>query len=109
MFTVQVVNRVGWDGAVKPPDPNELGWKDTIRTNPLEDVIIATRPIKLTNVPFKLPNSIRPLDVTRPIGSLTGFTNVDPNGNPTSSATISPTSGGSTSGTAICSVTKRTT
>jgi hypothetical protein len=36
----------------------------------------------LTNVPFKLPNSIRPLDVTMPIGSTVGFTNVDPNGNP---------------------------
>ena len=82
MFNVQIVNRVGWDGALKPPDPNELGWKDTIRTNPLEDIIVALRPIRLTNVPFKLPNSIRPLDVTRPVGSLTGFTNVDPNGNP---------------------------
>jgi hypothetical protein len=80
MFNVQIVNRVGWDGAIKPPDANELGWKDTIRT-PLEDIIIATRPIKLTNVPFKLPNSIRPLDVTRPVGSLTGFTNIDPAGN----------------------------
>jgi len=25
LFNVQVINRVGWDGAVKPPDPNELG------------------------------------------------------------------------------------
>jgi len=82
MFNVQIVNRVGWDGAIRPPDANELGWKDTIRTNPLEDIIIAARPIALTNVPFKLPNSVRPLDVTRPVGSLTGFTNINPLGSP---------------------------
>src|SRR5262249_22222382 len=40
LFNVQVINRVGWDGMVKPPDPNELGWKETVRMNPLEDVII---------------------------------------------------------------------
>ena len=45
MFNVQVINRVGWDGAIRPPDPNELGWKDTVRMNPLEDVIVALRPI----------------------------------------------------------------
>ena len=38
LFNVQVINRVGWDGAVKPPDPNELGWKETVRMNPLEDI-----------------------------------------------------------------------
>ena len=27
MFNVQLINRVGWDVMVKPPDPNELGWK----------------------------------------------------------------------------------
>ncbi len=30
LFNVQVINRVGWDGAVRPPDPNELGWKETV-------------------------------------------------------------------------------
>ncbi|VVB54878.1 Laccase [uncultured archaeon] len=86
MFNVQVINRVGWDGAIKPPDPNELGWKDTVRMNPLEDVIIATRPI-IPNIPFDLPNSIRPLDVTAPLGSTgqfgaaTYFTSVDPANN----------------------------
>ena len=82
MFNVQIVNRVGWDGAIRPPDANELGWKDTIRTNPLEDIVVALRPVRLTNVPFKLPNSVRPLDVTQPLGSTLGFTNVDPAGNP---------------------------
>ena len=41
LFNVQVINRVGWDGAIRPPDPNELGWKETIRMNPLEDCIVA--------------------------------------------------------------------
>jgi hypothetical protein len=81
MFNMQLINRVGWDGMVKPPDPNELGWKETIRMNPLEDAIVALRPIT-PSLPFQVPNSIRPMDVTSPIGSTMGFTNIDPNGNP---------------------------
>ena len=65
LFNVQVINRVGWDGMVKPPDPNELGWKDTVRMNPLEDTIVALRPITPV-VPFGLPDSMRSVDVTRP-------------------------------------------
>ena len=42
---MQLINRVGWDGAIRPPDPNELGWKDTVRMNPLEDAIVALRPV----------------------------------------------------------------
>jgi len=76
-FDVQLVNRVGWDGAVKPPDPNELGWKETVRMNPLEDAIVALRPVAPT-LPFGLPDSVRMLDVTRPFGSSTGFSLVDP-------------------------------
>ncbi|MGE5506993.1 MAG: hypothetical protein ACM3RP_00665 [Chitinophagales bacterium] len=81
MFNVQVINRVGWDGMIKPPDANELGWKDTVRMNPLEDIIVAMRPI-IPNVPFDLPNSVRPLDPTMPIGSTNGFRNVDPTNQP---------------------------
>jgi len=32
--------------AVKAPDPTELGWKDTVRMNPLEDIVVALRPIR---------------------------------------------------------------
>jgi FtsP/CotA-like multicopper oxidase with cupredoxin domain len=83
MFNVQLINRVGWDGAVRPPDANELGWKDTVRMNPLEDVIVALRPIlpSLPLIPvWDLPNSIRAMDVTAPIGSavLNEFHNIDP-------------------------------
>jgi FtsP/CotA-like multicopper oxidase with cupredoxin domain len=87
MFNVQVINRVGWDGAIRPPDANELGWKDTVRMNPLEDIIVAMRPI-IPNVPFELPNSIRPLDVTAALGTTaqfgaaTNYQAVDTNNNP---------------------------
>ncbi len=81
MFHVQVINRVGWDGAIRKPDANELGWKDTVRMNPLEDVFVAIRP-KTLDLPFKVPNSWRLLDPTQPPGVTTGFTGVDPNGNP---------------------------
>jgi FtsP/CotA-like multicopper oxidase with cupredoxin domain len=82
MFNVQILNRVGWDGAIRPPDANELGFKDTVRMNPLEDIVVATRPIRLTMLPFKVPNSYRLLDPTQPAGAAMGFTNVDPQGNP---------------------------
>ncbi len=86
MFTAQLVNRVGWDGAIRGPEPNELGFKDTFRMNPLEDIILAIRPIQL-NLPFDIPNSIRPMDTTRPLGAtnpagMMGFTQVDPTGQP---------------------------
>jgi FtsP/CotA-like multicopper oxidase with cupredoxin domain len=82
LFNVQLINRVGWDGAITPPDENELGWKDTVRMNPLEDCIVALRPVKMTNIPFPVPNSVRLLDPTMPLGSMASpFTNVDPTSN----------------------------
>jgi FtsP/CotA-like multicopper oxidase with cupredoxin domain len=68
LFNVQVVNRVDWAGVIKPPDANEMGWKDTVRMNPLEDIIIAMKPKVSTNQPFKLPNSKRLLAPTMPAG-----------------------------------------
>ncbi len=78
LFNVQVINRVGWDGQIKPPLPMEVGWKETVLMNPLEDVYVAIEPI-LPVVPFKLPDSVHALDPSRPLGT-TGywFTNVDP-------------------------------
>ena len=68
LFNVQVINRVGWDGAIRPPDANELGWKETVKMNPLEDCIVALKPI-MPSLPFGVPDSVRPLNVTQPIGS----------------------------------------
>jgi len=82
LYDVQLVNRVTWDNIIIPPDATELGWKDTVRISPLEDTIVALRPV-IPTLPWELPNSIRPLSPMLPIGSTTGFNNVDPQGIPT--------------------------
>jgi FtsP/CotA-like multicopper oxidase with cupredoxin domain/uncharacterized protein YutD len=84
LYNVQLINRVAWDGILIPPDANELGWKETVRTNPLEHTIVALRPVAPT-LPFKVPNSTRLIDPTMPAGEVLagppgGF--VDPAGNP---------------------------
>ena len=82
LFDVQLVNRVGWDGAIRVPDDNELGWKDTIRISPLEDTIVAVRPVP-PKLPFGIPDSIRPHNPALPLGSGEGFTNINTtNGQP---------------------------
>jgi len=90
-FDVQVLNRVTWDNIIIPPDPNELGWKDTVRMSPLEDTIVALRPI-IPVLPFELPNSVRLLDPSRPDGAVLGSATIamplnlpfftDPSGDP---------------------------
>ncbi len=70
LYDVQLINRVGWDGIIRKPDLNELGWKDTVRVSPLEDTIVALRPI-VPQIPAGwggLPNSIRLLDPSMPEG-----------------------------------------
>ena len=71
LFNAQLLNRVGQDGLMLPPEPNELGWKDTFRVNPLEVTYIAMRPAIPTaaQVPFDVPNSIRLIDPTLPEGA----------------------------------------
>ncbi|MDA8126476.1 MAG: multicopper oxidase domain-containing protein [Deltaproteobacteria bacterium] len=76
LFDVQVLNRVGWDGFIRLPDANELGWKDTVRMHPLEDTIVALRPVT-PKVPFALPNSYRPLNPATLLGSEEGFSQID--------------------------------
>lgn len=77
LFNVQVVNRVDWTNTIKPPYDDEIGWKETIRTNPFEDIIVAIRPVAM-NLPFALPDSNRLLDVTSPAGSTAMFQPVLP-------------------------------
>ena len=77
-FNVQVLARATRDGvAPRAPSAGELGWKDTLRIDPLESCLIALRPV-LPRLPFKLEASERPLDVTRPLGATGGFTDLDP-------------------------------
>jgi FtsP/CotA-like multicopper oxidase with cupredoxin domain len=69
LYEVQLLNRVGWDGIIRQPDANELGWKDTVRISPLEDTTVALRPI-IPHVPSVwngLPNSVRLLDPSMPV------------------------------------------
>jgi FtsP/CotA-like multicopper oxidase with cupredoxin domain len=82
LYDVQVVNRVTWDNIILPPDATELGWKDTVRISPLEDTIVALRPI-IPTLPFEVPNAVRVLNPMMPVGSTAMFNNVDPQGNPT--------------------------
>ena len=77
LFNVQVVNRVDWTNTILPPYDEELGWKETIRTNPFEDIIVAIKPLTM-KLPFQIPNSNRLLDVTTPAGSTLNFQPVLP-------------------------------
>lgn len=72
LFSAQLINRVAWDGAMIPPDPNELGWKETFRVNPLEHTVIALRPNipSSSQIPFDVPNSVRLIDPTMPEGAV---------------------------------------
>jgi FtsP/CotA-like multicopper oxidase with cupredoxin domain len=91
LYDVQVINRVTWDNIIIPPDPNELGWKDTVRISPLEDTIVAVRPIVPT-LPFglldskRVPNPMMPVGArgsqNGPNGLEAGFNNTDAAGNP---------------------------
>jgi len=90
LFNVQLINRVGWDGAIRPPDDNELGWKEVVRMNPLEDAIVALQPLKQT-LPWPVPDSVRLLDPTSPQGSTAGFTGVNPATNQPITVTNLPT------------------
>ena len=82
LYDVQLVNRVTWDNIIIPADKTELGWKDTVRISPLQDTIVALRPI-IPEVPWELPNAIRMLNPMMPAGSTAMFNNVDVQGIPT--------------------------
>ncbi|MCE5295703.1 MAG: multicopper oxidase domain-containing protein [Euryarchaeota archaeon] len=69
MFEVQLINRVAWDNNIREPDANELGWKETLRVNPLQNTIVALRPV-VPDVPWDIPNSERLLDPTSPDGAI---------------------------------------
>jgi FtsP/CotA-like multicopper oxidase with cupredoxin domain len=69
LFNVQVLaHRIQATGALRPPEPDEMGWKETVKNWPGEDVIVALKP-KTPALPFGLPNSVRLLDPTLPFGA----------------------------------------
>jgi hypothetical protein len=82
MFNVQVIARIGWDGVNQPLDNYDLGWRDTIQFDPLTIMYIAIKPI-VPDVPWQLPNSIRPLSPSDPIDQVAPMMmGVDSVGNP---------------------------
>jgi FtsP/CotA-like multicopper oxidase with cupredoxin domain len=68
LVNVEVINRVAIDGQIFPPDPNELGWKETVRMNPGQDVILAVRAESMS-LPWKIGVSVRPLEPSVPLGA----------------------------------------
>ncbi|MBI4692497.1 MAG: fibronectin type III domain-containing protein [Gammaproteobacteria bacterium] len=80
LVNVQLINRVGWDGTIKPPEANEVGWKETVKMNPLEDVIVAVKAVA-PKTPFGQPRSVRTDDPSQEVGVTTGFTQIDPQTN----------------------------
>ncbi len=87
LYNMQIINRVGWDGAIRPPEDNELGWKETVRMNPLEDIIVALQPRTMT-LPFAVPDSVRSEDTTSPASA--EITVLDPFGTPGGGAVGNP-------------------
>ena len=82
LYDVQVLNRVTWDNIIIPTDANEnSAGRTRCGSVPLEDTIVALRPI-IPQVPFEVPNSVRPLNPMMPDGSSAMFFNTDPQGNP---------------------------
>jgi hypothetical protein len=77
LMNVQLINRVDWAGVIKPPQAGEMGWKETITMNPLEDVYVAARAVRPVT-PFGLPTSTRLLDPSQAVSSKIMFTNLDP-------------------------------
>ena len=77
LVNLQVLARIGWDGVVRQPEPTEAGWKETIQMVPMTDILVAVK-AKTPKIPFGVPNSVRPLDPSQPLGSTLYFTQVDP-------------------------------
>ena len=65
LANLQIVNRVDATNTIMAPDANEVGWRETIRTNPFTDVILAVQPKSMV-LPFAIPRSSRYLDPTCP-------------------------------------------
>jgi len=77
LFDIQLINRVAIDGQIFLPDANELGWKETVRMNPGQDVIVAVRAIVPT-LPWKLPDSVRLINPLVPLGATFMDANLGP-------------------------------
>jgi len=77
LANLQVINRVDFTNDLMPPNPTEYGWKESIRTNPFTDLIVAVKP-KSQSLPFQIPHSSRLMDPTTPAGSTANYVQVAP-------------------------------
>ena len=84
LMQIQLLNRVGWDGMITPPEPSEFGWKETMKFHPLQDTFVAMRAVPPPMKTCAVPNSIRNYDTTMMSGmsSTTAFTNIGIDGAP---------------------------
>ena len=110
LVNVQLINRVAWDGALLPPEPNEIGWKETVRVNPLEHCIVAMRPVApdaaLRRAQQHPPD--RPDDAGRLVADgAAGRVHRSDLAAVTGRQPLRSTSAGSTSGTAISSAMRK--
>jgi FtsP/CotA-like multicopper oxidase with cupredoxin domain len=96
-INVQVINRVGWDGTIKPIPADEVGWKETVKMHPLEDIIVAVRAKSAPPTPFGMPHSFRRPAPNQLATDNHGITQIDPiTGNaPTTPYTNAPVDYGS--------------
>ena len=71
LFNVQVVNYLDIAGQTYMPDSNQIGWNETVRTEPFTSVFVAMR-TKNVPIPWELPNSIRAMDTSSSLGTVNG-------------------------------------
>jgi FtsP/CotA-like multicopper oxidase with cupredoxin domain len=77
LANLQVVNRVDFTNTMLPPRANEVGWKETIRSEPFTDIILAVRPKSMV-LPFAIPRSSRLMDPTTLAGSTANYVQAAP-------------------------------
>ncbi|MFP5240289.1 MAG: multicopper oxidase family protein [Acidobacteriota bacterium] len=70
LVSVQVVARTDWAGNSIPIDPNEMGWKETVRMLPGQNTTVAMK-FDLPKVPFLVKPSIRPRNGALPFNRFT--------------------------------------
>ncbi len=77
-INVQVINRMGWDGTIKSIPADEVGWKETVKMHPLEDLIVAVRAKTAPPTPFGMPHSFRQPAPNQLPSDNHGITQIDP-------------------------------
>ena len=72
LVNLQLVNRIDYTNTILAPDSNEVGWKETVRTEPFTDLVLAVKP-KAMLLPFALPRNTRLMDPTTPQNSTKNY------------------------------------